>query len=174
YSGYSPYYNQLLVSNPNHEAKHTVYVHNDIYSEYISRHPRLYEIFEQYKQYDKVVCVSKPTSELNQQNLQTRFEIPGAVFDFIDNIQDPGSGREKAKAALKKKQDEAKFKEGYTSYVTMGRLSEEKVQEKLILAFEKVYQERKDISLYILGDGPIKYRLNEVIDELQLKEAVYL
>src|SRR5699024_11986347 len=96
YSCYFTYYNKLIVSNTNHEAKHTVYVYNDIYSEYISRHPRLYEIFEQYRQYDKVVSVSKPTSELNQQNLQTRFEIPGAVFDFIDNIQDPASVREKA------------------------------------------------------------------------------
>lgn len=174
YSGYSPYYNQLLVSNPNRGAKHTVYVHNDIYSEYISRHPRLYEIFEQYKQYDKVVSVSQPTSELNQQNLQTRFEIPEAVFDFIDNIQDPASVREKSKADLEKKQDEELFKAGYTSFVTMGRLSEEKDQEKLIRAFEKVYQERQDIRLFILGDGPLKYRLNEVIEELRLKEAVYL
>src|SRR5699024_3823992 len=93
---------------------------------------------------------------------------------FIDNIQDPASVREKAKSALEKKQDEALFKEDHTSFVTMGRLSEEKDQEKLIRAFEKVYQERKDIRLFIIGDGPLKYRLNEVIDELQLKEAVYL
>src|SRR5699024_1807001 len=120
YSGYSRYYNQLLVSNPNHEAKHPVYVHNDIYSEYISTHPCLYEIFEQYKQYDKLVSVSEPTSELNQQNLQSRFEIPAAMFDFSDNIQDPASVREKAKSALEKKQDEALFKEDHTSFVTMG------------------------------------------------------
>src|SRR5699024_12458089 len=73
-----------------------------------------------------------------------------------------------------KEQDEELVKGAYTGVVTMGRRAGEKVQEKRILAVEKVYQERKDIRLFILGDGPLKYRLNEVLDELQLKEAVYL
>src|SRR5699024_10017220 len=73
-----------------------------------------------------------------------------------------------------KKHDEALFKEEHTRFVTEGRLSKEKDQDKVIRAFEKVYQERKDNRLFLIRYDPHKYRLNEVIDELQFKEAVYL
>lgn len=174
YSGYSPYYNQLLVSNPNSEAKNVVYIHNDIYSEYASRYPQLRKIFEQYKQYDKVVSVSKPTSDLNKNNLSDAFHIPTSKFDYIENIQDPTAVIEKSTLPFDDQADEKLFLEDKTVFITIGRLSREKDQDKLIHAFSKVHQANPKTRLLILGEGPLKHQLLSVIDELGLQESVHL
>lgn len=173
YSGYSFYYNQLLVSNPNHDARNVVYVHNDIYSEYISRYPDLRIIFEQYKQYDAVLSVSEPTSQLNIDNLSETYNIPREKFDFIENVQDPSAVLEKATLPLDGK-DEHLFIDGETTFITLGRLSDEKDHEKLIRSFHKVHQSNQKTRLFIIGDGPLKYKLQTVIDELGLKKSVHL
>lgn len=174
YSGYSPYYNQLLVSNPNPEAKKVVYIHNDIYSEYTSRYRDLRKIFEQYKQYDKIISVSKPTSELNKHNLSKTFHIPEIKFDYIDNIQDPAAIIEKSTLPLDDQAEEKLFANDSIVFITIGRLSGEKDQEKLIRAFGEVHQSDPKTRLLVLGDGPLKHRLLSVIGELGLQNSVHL
>lgn len=174
YSGYSHFYNRLLISNPNSEAKKVVYIHNDIYSEYISKHPTLYQIFEQYKKHDKIVSVSEPTSKLNISNLSNKFNVPESKFDYIENIQDPKSVRDKSTLELEDKSDEKLFSKAVTVFLTMGRLSAEKDQEKLIRAFWETQQLNPETRLLILGDGPLRHHLLSVIDELDLQNSVHL
>ncbi|MFD2699379.1 glycosyltransferase [Paenibacillus shunpengii] len=45
---------------------------------------------------------------------------------------------------------------------TVGRLTEKKGTEYLIYAFDKLYKEYKNISLKIVGDGPLKDKLTSV------------
>lgn len=60
------------------------------------------------------------------------------------------------------------------NFVTMGRLSPEKNQIKLIEGFAKFHQKHSDSKLYILGKGPLESQLADKISELQLESAVFL
>jgi CDP-glycerol glycerophosphotransferase len=60
------------------------------------------------------------------------------------------------------------------TFVTAGRLSAEKNQERLIRAFDLVHQDDPDTRLVVLGTGPLLERLTEVVDELGLAASVTL
>ncbi len=60
------------------------------------------------------------------------------------------------------------------NFVTMGRLSPEKGQDNLIKAFAKFNQGYRNSKLYILGEGPLRKDLSDLIQELNLEEDVFL
>jgi CDP-glycerol glycerophosphotransferase (TagB/SpsB family)/glycosyltransferase involved in cell wall biosynthesis len=63
---------------------------------------------------------------------------------------------------------------GVRTFVTAGRLSSEKNHERLIRAFDRIHQEDPATRLVILGAGPLRQRLGEVVDNLGLTGAVTL
>ncbi|WP_404329960.1 CDP-glycerol glycerophosphotransferase family protein [Mesobacillus maritimus] len=63
---------------------------------------------------------------------------------------------------------------GYIQFVNMGRLSPEKGQDNLIRAFATVHKEYPNSQLYILGKGPLKDKLQALIEELGLTESAHL
>ena len=65
--------------------------------------------------------------------------------------------------------DDQKF-----NFVHMGRLSPEKNQEALIRAFYKYHKEYPNSRLYILGKGPLKSLLVQLVQELELEGIVIL
>lgn len=60
------------------------------------------------------------------------------------------------------------------NFVNMGRLSPEKGQDNLIRAFANFHKENKNSKLFILGQGPLKDELHDLINELKLNNYVYL
>lgn len=60
------------------------------------------------------------------------------------------------------------------NFVNMGRLSPEKAQGNLILAFYEVQKRHPNSMLYILGEGPLKIELQKLIEELNLNNKVIL
>lgn len=64
-------------------------------------------------------------------------------------------------------------KENY-NFITMGRLSPEKGQDNLIKAFGRFHKDFAHSKLYILGEGPLRKDLEQLISELGLDESVYL
>jgi CDP-glycerol glycerophosphotransferase (TagB/SpsB family)/glycosyltransferase involved in cell wall biosynthesis len=63
---------------------------------------------------------------------------------------------------------------GVKTFVTVGRLSPEKNQARLIRAFDLIHQENPNTRLVILGSGPSLDHLTAVIEELGLTSAVNL
>ncbi len=61
-----------------------------------------------------------------------------------------------------------------TLIFAMGRLSEEKGYDKLILAFAKIATKHPDAYLVILGEGEMRPALEAIIDEHQLRGRVLL
>ncbi|MCQ2537163.1 MAG: CDP-glycerol glycerophosphotransferase family protein [Lachnospiraceae bacterium] len=59
-------------------------------------------------------------------------------------------------------------------FVTIGRLSIEKNQEALIRAFARLNKENPDTYLYILGDGPLKEELLDLISKLKMTEHIFM
>jgi glycosyltransferase involved in cell wall biosynthesis len=59
-------------------------------------------------------------------------------------------------------------------FITIGRLSYEKGHKYLINAYSKVIKEIPASRLFIIGDGPIRTELQELIEEKQLQDNVKL
>lgn len=62
----------------------------------------------------------------------------------------------------------------YSEIVSVGRLEPQKNQELLIDAFSVVSETHKDVVLKIFGEGSLKNKLQNKIDELGLTERVFL
>lgn len=62
----------------------------------------------------------------------------------------------------------------YSEIVSVGRLEPQKNQELLIDAFSVVRETHKDVVLKIFGEGSLKNKLQNKIDELGLTEHVFL
>ena len=65
-----------------------IFLHNDMFGEFKKRFPQLREIFDCYHYYDKVISVSKQTSEENKKNLALQYNISEEKFDFLENTID--------------------------------------------------------------------------------------
>lgn len=63
---------------------------------------------------------------------------------------------------------------GVTRFVNIGRLSVEKNQAVLIRAFARLVDRHKHVMLYIMGDGPERENLAELISRLDLQKNVFL
>lgn len=60
------------------------------------------------------------------------------------------------------------------TFVTVGRLSPEKNQERLIRAFALVHQDHPKTRLVIIGSGPLRETLERLVNDLGVVEAVKL
>lgn len=66
------------------------------------------------------------------------------------------------------------FDSEYLNFVNMGRLSPEKNQQTLIIAFSLFLVDNPKARLYILGKGPLENELKEQIRELNVENSVFL
>ncbi|WP_141082914.1 glycosyltransferase, partial [Campylobacter vicugnae] len=70
--------------------------------------------------------------------------------------------------------ENAYFQNRFKVFINVARLSIEKDQEKLIRAFKDVNTKYPNTKLIILGDGPLKEKLENLIKRLKLKKSVFL
>ncbi|NUL88462.1 glycosyltransferase, partial [Escherichia coli] len=128
-------------------------------------------VFDFYKSYNKIVSVSEKTMELNRDNLSEFFNIEHDKFIYCDNVQNPDE-------VIKKSDDIDTsgfiFENDKIYFITLGRLSVEKDQQKLINAFCRLQKLYPNIELLILGDGPLKIDLQRQIITLGLEKSVHL
>lgn len=75
---------------------------------------------------------------------------------------------------LEKIPDRIKEEINYSEIVSVARLEPQKNQELLIDAFNIVSKNHKDVVLKIFGEGSLKNKLQNKIDELELKNRVFL
>lgn len=174
FTGYSRFWAYLLGSAKLDNVVKTIYQHNDKYGEWKLRFPHLENTFSVYYMFDHLVSVSKPTMELNIQNLKDRFSLKREQFDYCDNVQDPISTINKSMEKLSR-EDEKYFANCKGKiFINLARLSPEKDQAKLIRSFGKVVSKYPKSRLLILGDGPLYNDLSILIKELHLENNVYL
>lgn len=174
FTGYSRFWAYILGSAKVKDAVKTIYQHNDKYGEWTLRFPHLENTFSIYYMFDHLMSVSKPTMELNIDNLCDRFKLDINKFDYCDNVQDPESTIKKSREPLAT-EDEKYFNHCKGKiFINLARLSPEKDQAKLIRSFRKVVDDYPDSRLLILGDGPLYNDLSMLIKELSLENNVYL
>ncbi|WP_233710844.1 CDP-glycerol glycerophosphotransferase family protein [Helicobacter pullorum] len=172
FEGYNGYWVKLFAYGA--QCMKLIFLHNDMFGEFKKRFPQLREIFDCYHYYDKVISVSKQTSEENKKNLALQYNISEAKFDFLENTIDYNGIIRKSNEQLDSEVENKYFKKDYKIFINMARLSVEKDQAKLIRAFKVINEEHPKTSLLILGDGPLKNELQSLIRELNLQKNVFL
>lgn len=149
-----PSYRVLFLKIFNRQLKVIVSVRNDPKVEYKSRINRLIMKLL-YPLADGFVFQTKEAQEYFSKKIQNKSVIiPNPINE--DFICEPYNGeREKI-------------------IVTVGRLEEQKNHKMLIEAFSKLPEEFKEYKLIIYGEGSLRNKLEEQINELKLKNRVLL
>jgi len=149
-----------------------MFMHNDMKSEWETRHSYLSGMFELYAHYDSLVSVSKMMSTINQEKLGKLPKLSLEKFKYCINTISPQEIAERAEHPVD--EDLQTWVGDTPFFITLGRLSPEKDQAKLIEAVHKVRDTHKDIKLVILGDGPLRVKLENMISDLGLENNVLL
>ncbi|STZ76012.1 putative glycosyl transferase [Bergeriella denitrificans] len=177
FSGYSRFWTYVLGAADLPNAVKSIYQHNDLYGEWKMKYPRLENTFGAYHNFDKIISVSKPTMELNKQNLASIFQLDENKFDYCDNVQNPDFILNQAQEELPEEDFHyfaKKNRDRDTIFINLARLSPEKNQAKLINSFRKLVDTYPTARLLILGDGPLKTDLSQLIRDSDLNNNVYL
>lgn len=199
FSGYVPFWS--LIFGLSSVKNKVIYQHNDMLSESEKvikgkkvHKANLDKIFFLYKYYNGVVSVGEQTLELNKNNLKSYIDedyfkyVPNSLNE--DELFSYKKQRELKNIKIDEKEyllvDKADFggksiysvitpltKDG-KNFINIGRLSPEKDQRKLILAFKSFLDEVNNYShqLYIVGSGILEEELKSLVFTLKLEENV--
>lgn len=173
FSGYSSFWARLLLVG---DGEHSIWLHNDL-SRDAERtvHGRarlrddLHGVFALYPRFARLVSVSRGLNRINSTELA--HHAPAEKFTWVPNLIDAETVR--ADASIPLAEVTARAVDGEqldlanaatrlaaepeaTWFATVGRLSPEKNQTRLIRAFALVAEHRSDLRLLILGTGPLR------------------
>lgn len=198
FSGYNSFYSSLFAFSNSKER--IIYLHSDMKKDQEKvvkgRRPHwipLQLIFSIYKNFDKILSVSKTSHQANLIKLGEKLGVSGKM-DYVENYLDA----ERIERLSKEYQelnilnqeiliDSLNLQEGVfhfngilkpsrnnINYVTLGRLSPEKNQKLLIRSFRKVLDKEPNSRLYIIGEGVERRKLMSLIKELDIEDKVIL
>lgn len=187
FSGYAPFWSVLLLHSP--PAIRSIWLHNDLaadaHREVNGRKPllrNLTTVFRLYRRYDHLVSVSPSLAKINQATLS---EYAGAskfgyALNTIDARRIRGNSRVDLREATRDRLtgihpewvDQLLTEDGTTTFVTVGRLSPEKNQARLIRAFSAVHAKYPKTRLLLVGSGPLEHKLKRQVEAAGLADAV--
>ncbi|WP_343062561.1 glycosyltransferase [Leifsonia psychrotolerans] len=187
FSGYGPIWARLLLHSPT--GSRTIWLHNDMAADAQRRvngklvHARsLKVVFSHYNDFDALVSVSPALAAINRRNLgewaaaEKFISAPNCVDG--EQIRALGASASFGCADEPEQDLEERFEQlresGDTLFITVGRLSTEKNQARLISAFALVHARQSASHLVIVGSGPLRASLEALIEELGLTASVTL
>jgi CDP-glycerol glycerophosphotransferase len=188
FSGYGPFWATLMLHAPG--AFRAIWLHNDLAADAhrVTKGKRrqfrdLSGIFTLYGEYDRLVSVSPSLSEINRKELAAY--APAAKFVSAVNLVNAAHTRAQAAEDLSETLRDLETGElpewvhalyepdAGPTFVTVGRLSPEKNQARLIRAFAGVHSTHPDARLFIVGNGPLRGQLETLAATLDLGGAVW-
>lgn len=160
----------LILANATGKVNIT-WLHNDMMEEHRVRMPYLTRNFTYLNYYNTLVSVSGLMSTINSHSLGNRYLIPPEKFTYCENVIDVNHITKNASKEL-----DADLLPWFQNkaYLTVGRLSPEKDHEKLIRAFARTECLKSGAKLIILGEGPMRGHLENLIETLGLNSDVLL
>ena len=153
------------------ETKKIVWIHNDIskvFGEDFKAKLKLKIDRSNYKKYDKLIFVSNQNKDAfnklyNIKNIEEKEEV---IYNYVDK------DRIIQKSKLEVGQEY--IDKSSTSIVTLSRLVEQKALDRLIRVHKKLIDEKINHNIYIIGDGPEKEKLENLIKELKVEDTFKL
>lgn len=157
-----------LFSNKNSNAKKMAWVHNDIAHVFGNGlKAKLKRAMDKkiYRKYEKLVFVSKDNLVSFEKTYPEVKNKKQVIYNYID----------KNKIIEKAKEEpQEKFQEERMNFVTVARLVEQKGIDRLIEVHKKLIQEGLLHNFYVIGDGPQKEKLQELIQKEKVEETFKL
>jgi CDP-glycerol glycerophosphotransferase len=195
FSGYSRFWSELVLHSP--PSRRLIWLHNDMAAEVERRvsgrrrmRRSLPAVFALYPRFDGLVSVSRDLSDANADALAGPYGIARSRFLSAGNVIDDEGARRMLRVPLG---DAVEFRDsesgevmvpdwaeqlarrdGTRWFVTVGRLSPEKNQARMLDAFALVHAEHPETRLAIVGDGSLRPELESRIAGLGLTRAVVL
>lgn len=171
FEGYSRYWTSVLAAGTG-DAKKVIYLHSDMKAEWNMKFPYLRSIFDLYDNFDALVSVSPALSEVNRVGVGSVVSGHGDKFVPIVNQIDPEGVLKGSLEPLDEDLEEW-FGPEVPTVLAMGRFSMEKDQAKLLRALAQVHAKGHKANLVLLGDGPLRQDLEQLVGELDLGDHVY-
>ncbi|MBK0420497.1 CDP-glycerol glycerophosphotransferase family protein [Leucobacter sp. CSA2] len=188
FSGYDPFWANLILHSPGSTS--AVWLHSEMVADRArvvhGKQPfkrKLGLVFSLYRGFDQLVSVSPSLSRLNREELaayaepeqfRTARNFPdpervktGAIAPLETLIPEDGPVPEWL-AALRERTPEQRW------FVTTARLAGAKNQASQIRAFARVHADHPETRLVIIGHGPLRQELEELIAELSLEGKAFL
>ncbi|MEG2268808.1 MAG: glycosyltransferase, partial [Acinetobacter sp.] len=127
----------------------------------------LSSLFTLYNSFDKIVSVSPRLTEINTEKMSEYADKSkfSTVQNFINHEEVILQSREYR---------EFKPDQANVNFVTVGRLSPEKNQARMVRAMKEVVSKFPNVHLYVIGDGPLFTNLDALISSLGLKANIHL
>lgn len=187
FSGYGPLFATLLLHAPG--ARRSIWLHNDMAADAhrVTRGRQRYlrdltGIFSLYREYDHLVSVSPALRDINRRKLAGAADVDrfvtarnlinatrvlaNAAVDLPTAVTDPLTGE--IPDWLPRVSQGA----GTRRFVTVGRLSPEKNQKRLLEAFARANRAHPQTQLVLVGNGPLLEQLQEHAKKLGISDAV--
>ena len=171
FEGYSRYWTSVLAAAPA-TCRKIIYLHNEMAAEWSVRFPYLRGVFEMYSEFDVLASVSPALSDLNRTTISEVIDVEPGLFMPVINQIDAGGTLALSSEPLDEDLADWFSRDG-TSFITMGRLSKEKDQAKLLRALSRTVEGGHQVSLVLLGEGPLRLELEAQVRELHLENHVY-
>lgn len=182
FGGYSPVSSYLLLQAEH--GKKIIWEHNDLAMDAkkvihgVKPHEKnLNTIFYLYKYYDRIVSCGKYVMKQNMKNFATEDTVH--KFTYARNALDIGRlendlMNDSISGTDLYGQSRRWPKEADINFVTMGRMSTEKNQSRLLRAFSMLQKKYSNVMLHVIGDGPLREELMQEITSLNIKDKVVL
>lgn len=174
FAGYSPFWaNLICVTNSRQKV---IFQHNNLYSEFQNQkksHKKLIGVFRAYKRCDVVAPVSKEVGFENYRQLKEFYKSEGQVKP-IRNTINVATIQSRAEEPLELScPDMARCRNlPMLKIVTLGRLSPEKNQARLIKAFSIARDRGLQAVLFVAGTGPLLKQLKVLASKLGVSDRV--
>jgi CDP-glycerol glycerophosphotransferase len=200
FSGYVKFWTMLMATSD--AEKKIIFQHNEMMEEYekivdgkYKHKENLNVIFPVYNYFNYVVSVAEHTRNKNKRELEHLVANSDERMVYVHNsinynyVLNALSERNTVKIGDREYYVRNNSTNGdmlniqgmpapdrsVFNFVTMGRMSPEKDQKKLIHAFTELLDNGyEDIALYVIGTGELKDELTALIDSLDLKDKVHL
>ena len=183
FSGYGSFWSTLLLHAP--AAIRSIWLHNDLAADAQrvtnGRRPHLRNltgVFSLYREYDHLVSVSPSLAGINARKLAAYADRD--KFVSAPNLVNASHVLEQSLEVDEPDAEIADSVPGFAkdaalvTFVSVGRLSEEKNHARLIRSFARVHAAVPATRLMIIGDGPLKNRLDALVESSGLSDSVRL
>ncbi|MCU1547272.1 MAG: hypothetical protein JWO29_223, partial [Arthrobacter sp.] len=153
FDGYSRFWTAMFAYGGAPSQKRVIYLHNQMMSEQKMKYPNLQGVFNLYDKFDALISVSESVNASNTTEVAEAYGIEPSRFSYANNPVDPETCLAHSQEALPQSLS-CWLRPTATLFVTVGRLSPEKGQERLIRAFSEQCSSDADLQLVLVGDGP--------------------